>query len=153
MITHSSSTAILTKSQQVLQLLGSIHKKTVLVLIDSGCSTNFVSTALVHKMNLPTVPSPRHFDVELADGSLSHCTTLVPKLSIRIQKYRDKIDFDIMPLSRYDMILGQPWLYEYDPLISFRNHSLQFVQNGNLVELSGIRDQTQVPSISALQAK
>ncbi|MCO5586070.1 hypothetical protein L7F22_040009 [Adiantum nelumboides] len=110
-------------SNQVLSLLGFVGKHP---LVDSGCSTNFVSTTLVSKLRLPTQQSVEAFQVELADGSYLQCNKKVQQLEFQIQNYQDQLGFSVMPLSHYDMILGQSWLYQYDPIISFRDHSIRF---------------------------
>lgn len=126
---------------QVLSLLGSISGSPINVLIDNGCSKNFVSTRVMKELALKTVLSPEHFEVELADGFVFSCSCMVPNLAYRIQQYRDQKDFEIMPLSWYDMILGQQWLYEYDPMIRFRNHSIHFLKARREYALQGLFDQ------------
>ncbi|MCO5577290.1 hypothetical protein L7F22_031117 [Adiantum nelumboides] len=114
-------------SNQVLSLLGFVGKHPLNVLVDSGCSTNFVSTTLVSKLRLPTQQSVKAFQVELADGSYLQCNKKVQQLEFQIQDYQDQLGFSVMPLSHYDMILGQSWLYQYDPIISFRDHSIRLM--------------------------
>ncbi|MCO5586832.1 hypothetical protein L7F22_040776 [Adiantum nelumboides] len=112
-------------SNQVLSLLGFVGNHPLNVLVDSGCSTNFVSTMLVNKLRLPTQQSVEAFQVELADGSYLQCNKKVQQLEFQIQDYKDQLGFSVMPLSHYDMILEQSWLYQYDPIISFRDHSIR----------------------------
>ncbi|MCO5611997.1 hypothetical protein L7F22_066258 [Adiantum nelumboides] len=114
---------------QVLSLLGFIGKHPLNVLVDSGCSANFVSTTLVNELQLQTQQSEEAFQVELADGSFLQCNKKVHQLQFQIQDYRDQLNFSVMPLSHYDMILGQSWLYQYDPIISFRNHPIRLYHN------------------------
>ncbi|MCO5599666.1 hypothetical protein L7F22_053771 [Adiantum nelumboides] len=67
-------------SNQVLRLLGFVGNHPLNVLVDSGCSTNFVSTMLVSKLRLPTQQSVEAFQVELADGSYLQCNKKVQQL-------------------------------------------------------------------------
>ncbi|MCO5601690.1 hypothetical protein L7F22_055813 [Adiantum nelumboides] len=60
-------------SNQVLSLLRFVGKHPLNVLVDSGCSTNFVSTTLVSKLRLPTQQSVEAFQVEFANGSYLQC--------------------------------------------------------------------------------
>ncbi|MCO5558964.1 hypothetical protein L7F22_012555 [Adiantum nelumboides] len=122
-------------SNQVLSLLGFVGKHPLNVLVDSGCSTNFVSTMFVSKLRLPTQQSVEAFQVELADGSYLQCNKKVQQLEFQIQDYQDQLGFSVMPLSHYDMILGQSWLYQYDPIISFRDHSIRLFHRNQEVEL------------------
>ncbi|MCO5598177.1 hypothetical protein L7F22_052269 [Adiantum nelumboides] len=122
-------------SNQVLSLLGFVGNHPLNVLVDSGCSTNFVSTMLVSKLRLPTQQSVEAFQVELADGSYLQCNKKVQQLEFQIQDYKDQLGFSVMPLSHYDMILGQSWLYQYDPIISFRDHTIRLFHRNQEVEL------------------
>ncbi|MCO5547079.1 hypothetical protein L7F22_000520 [Adiantum nelumboides] len=129
-------------SNQVLSLLRFVGKHPLNVLVDSGCSTNFVSTTLVSKLRLSTQQSVEAFQVELADGSYIQCNKRVQQLEFQIQDYRDQLNFSVMPLSHYDMIIGQSWLYQYDPITSFRDpitsfrdHSIRLYHDNQELEL------------------
>ncbi|MCO5561850.1 hypothetical protein L7F22_015474 [Adiantum nelumboides] len=140
-------------SNQVLSLLGFVGKHPLNVLVDSGCSTNFVSTMLVSKLRLPTQQSVEAFQVELADGSYLQCNKKVQQLEFQIQEYQDQLGFSVMPLSHYDMILGQSWLYQYDPIISFRDHSIRLFHRNQEVELRGLFNTQPITMVSAMQVK
>ncbi|MCO5558688.1 hypothetical protein L7F22_012274 [Adiantum nelumboides] len=75
-------------SNQVLSLLGFVGNHPLNVLVDSGCSTNFVSIMLVSKLRLPTQQSVEAFQVELADGSYLQCNKKVQQLEFQIQDYK-----------------------------------------------------------------
>ncbi|MCO5550638.1 hypothetical protein L7F22_004127 [Adiantum nelumboides] len=140
-------------SNQVLSLLGFVGNHPLNVLVDSGCSTNFVSTMLVSKLRLPTQQSVEAFQVELADGSYLQCNKKVQQLEFHIQDYKDQLGFSVMPLSHYDMILGQSWLYQYDPIISFRDHSNRLFHRNQEVELRGLFNTQPITMVSAMQVK
>ncbi|MCO5564356.1 hypothetical protein L7F22_018016 [Adiantum nelumboides] len=140
-------------SNQVLSLLGFVGNHPLNVLVDSGCSTNFVSTTLVSKLRLPTQQSVEAFQVELSDGSNLQCNKKVQQLEFQIQDYKDQLGFSVMPLSHYDMILGQSWLYQYDPIISFRDHSIRLFHRNQEVELRGLFNTQPITMVSAMQVK
>ncbi|MCO5557364.1 hypothetical protein L7F22_010927 [Adiantum nelumboides] len=140
-------------SNQVLSLLGFVGNHPLNVLVDSGCSTNFVSTMLVSKLRLPTQQSVEAFQVELTDGSHLKCNKKVQQLEFQIQDYKDQLGFSVMPLSHYDMILGQSWLYQYDPIISFRDHSIRLFHRNQEVELRGLFNTQPTTMVSAMQVK
>ncbi|MCO5607651.1 hypothetical protein L7F22_061849 [Adiantum nelumboides] len=86
-------------SNEVLSLLGFVGKHPLNVSVDSGCSTNFVSTMLVSKLRLPTQQSVEAFQVELVDGSYLQCNKKVQQLEFQIQDYQDQLGFSVMLLS------------------------------------------------------
>ncbi|MCO5578432.1 hypothetical protein L7F22_032274 [Adiantum nelumboides] len=140
-------------SNHVLSLLGFVGNHPLNVLVDSGCSTNFVSTMLISKLRLPTQQSVEAFQVELADGSYLQCNKKVQQLEFQIQDYKDQLGFSVMPLSHYDMILGQSWPYQYDPIISFRDHSIWLFHRNQEVELHGLFNTEPITMVSAMQVK
>ncbi|MCO5581934.1 hypothetical protein L7F22_035823 [Adiantum nelumboides] len=140
-------------SNHVLSLLEFVGKHPLNVLVDSGCSTNFVSTTLVSKLRLPTQQSVETFQVELADGSCLQCNKKVQQLEFQIQDYQDQLGFSVMPLSHYDMILRPSWLYQYDPIISFRDHSIRLFHNNQELELRGLFNTQPITMVSAMQEK
>ncbi|MCO5549366.1 hypothetical protein L7F22_002837 [Adiantum nelumboides] len=109
-------------SNQVLSLLGFIGKHPLNLLVDSGCSTNFVSTTLISKLRLPTQQSVEAFQVELADGSYLQCNK-------------------------------KSWLYQYDPIISFRDHSIRLYHDNQELELRGLLNTQPITMVSAMQVK
>jgi hypothetical protein len=57
-------------------------------------------------MGLPTEPSPYAYTVEMPDGTRSiSFDRRVIGLDLVIQNYREKLDFDITKLLRFDIIL------------------------------------------------
>ncbi|MCO5583112.1 hypothetical protein L7F22_037020 [Adiantum nelumboides] len=140
-------------SNQVLSLLGFVGKHPLNVLVDSGCSTNFVSTTLVSKLRLPTQQSVEAFQVELADGSYLQCNKKVQQLEFQVEDYQGQLGFSVMPLSHYDMILGQSWLFQYDPIISFRDHSIRLFHRNQEVELRGLFNTQPITMVFAMQVK
>ncbi|MCO5568532.1 hypothetical protein L7F22_022231 [Adiantum nelumboides] len=150
---NTNVSVLVNLSIQVLRLLGFVGKHPLNVLVDSGCSTNFVSTTLVSKLRLPTQQSVEAFEVELADGSYLHCNKKVLQLAFQIQDYQDQLGFSVMPLSHYDMILGQSWLYQYDPIISFRDDSIRLFYRNQEVKLRGLFNTQPITMVSAMQVK
>ncbi|MCO5552929.1 hypothetical protein L7F22_006448 [Adiantum nelumboides] len=139
-------------SNQVLSLLGFVGKHPLNVLVGSGCFTNFVSTTLVSKLRLSTQQSMKACQVELADGSYLQCNKKVQQLEVQMKDYQDQLGFSVMPLSHYDMILGQSWLYQYDPIISFRDHSIRLYHD-NQEQLRGLFNTQPITMVSAMQVK
>ena len=59
--------------------------------------------------------------IKMANGSEADCSGEVQDISVQIENYKSHPqDFDLTTLERYDVILGKPWLWEEDPIISHR---------------------------------
>jgi hypothetical protein len=105
---------------------GKLHGRPVKVLVDCGASSNFVSTTFVAQHGLETVPANKPFVVRLADGQRQACAEALPKSSLHIRRYKDKLDLHILPIKNFDVILGMPWLRQYKPYIDWDAGILTF---------------------------
>jgi hypothetical protein len=124
------------QSWEHMKLRGRVMAKEVMVLIDSGCTHNFISSKVVKALNLkPTALDP--YVVHLPDGSNQLWNRQVKSVPLRIQTYYDLLTFGIMDLAHIDIILGQQWLYAKDPKISFRKHTVELDHNGKRHKLMG----------------
>ena len=45
--------------------------------------------------------------------------------------YSEELPFSVMPLHKYDVIIGKQWLAHYNPEISMRTNELSFLFLGN----------------------
>eukprot|EP01018_Ginkgo_biloba_P030966 Gb_34554 [translate_table: standard] len=91
---------------------GKINGHDATILVDNGCTHNFVSEEFAKKEGLKTQEAPYSYEVELADGHGTQAwEEFAAKVPIDIQYYENHLDFDIMKIGRYDAILGQKWLW------------------------------------------
>lgn len=98
-------------------------------MLDSGATGNFVSLGFVQKHSFVTSPLPRQDTVTLADGSTQTTGSMVQAAAVRIGSYSDRLDLVTLPLTGYDVILGMPWLYHYNPVVDWQLETLSFVQH------------------------
>src|SRR6185312_11598388 len=99
--------------------------------VDSGANTNFVSTEFIQKYNLlVNIESTTTNNVTLADGSLQVSCGILEHACINIGTYTDHFDFTVLPLPKYDAILGLPWLQSLNPTIDWITPSITLVHDG-----------------------
>lgn len=98
---------------------------TATVLLDSGASRDFISSRFVADNSLPTSPLPGLLRVRLANGSLS-TSALGCQLPFSISTYSDSRLFTITELQGYDIILGMPFLKQYNPVIDWQLSTVTF---------------------------
>ena len=82
-----------------------------LILLDCGSTHDLISTDFVKRHNLQMVPSDTQLEVDLADGmktSIPRVTTQPVK--VVVNDFNEQQTFTCYPLSKYDAILGKPWL-------------------------------------------
>ena len=117
----------------LLKLAGLVAGQPAVVLIDCGADGNFVSSDLAARLpsSLRVVPSSH--TVTLADGHGKAAGGLVSSVPVVLGSYADRLDLVVTQLQGYDVILGMPWLRQYNPAIDWRGATLSFVDaNRNL---------------------
>ena len=98
------------------EIVGFIHGQTARILLDSGCSTyvldsNFAKRARI----LPISTKPVPIQLAVRAASQIDLRTKTEKLSMSIgEKTQTQKAFFILPLPRYDAILGIPFVEEFN---------------------------------------
>jgi DNA-binding Xre family transcriptional regulator len=91
----------------------------------------------VHKYKLTTQDiSP--LSVELADGQklTINRTHKIKTLTLGDSYRTNNISAQVLPLQRYDLILGKPWFYHANPSINWRQNTLTFRYGTKTIEVA-----------------
>jgi len=115
-----------TSIRELIKLNGIVKGRAVVILIDSGATGNFIRSSFAEENRFKSSDLPQQSVVTLADGSQRTTGKLIAGASIRIGSYSDKLDLVSLPLTGYDVILGMPWLYHYNPMIDWRKKIIRF---------------------------
>jgi hypothetical protein len=113
--------------RSLLKLNGFVGPYPAVFLVDSGSSDNFVSEEFVQRHNLNASPLAEKQRVKLGDGHVRMVDKGISPANIEIASYRDRLDLPIFPVQGYDVIIGKPWLEQYNPQIDWRGHTITFV--------------------------
>lgn len=128
------------QGRKTIKLLGFIQNQEVLILVDSGSSSNFISDRLVHKLGC-TVSPCASAKVTIADGGSLQCNSMVKSMEWRVQGHTFTTDMKVLKLGYYDMILGIDWLDEFSPMwVHWRRKEFRFTYKGIRITLKGIKD-------------
>lgn len=65
--------------RKTIRLEGLIQKQHILILVDSGSSSNFLSESVIKRLNIP-VEDTAVSQVTIADGGKMLCTKMSPKV-------------------------------------------------------------------------
>ncbi len=96
------------------------------VLIDSGATDNFISKNLLHQLKIGYLPVETPIKIwnvdgtHNQDGAISHFTDL----QVRTGTGTKTLRFLITNLGRDKVILGYPWLTAFEPVIHWRDATL-----------------------------
>jgi hypothetical protein len=114
MILHS-----VTIKRSLLYMNGRINNRTCRLLLDSGASSNFVSSEWVKKYKQSTSQLNQHQEVKMANGVLAVAKERLERAALHIGEYHGPVSFIVLDLPQVDAILGIPWLREVNPTINW----------------------------------
>ena len=100
-----------------IEFEGTLAGRTIIVLLDSGASANFVSDELVHELSLPTIPISSPVNVRVADG---RCFVVKSSVTVDLTLGTLQVGVTCLPsvLSHYDLVLGKPRLTVFNCRVS-----------------------------------
>ena len=131
---------------QLLVVRANVSGNIALCLIDSGATHNFVASRFVAEFNLPSRRLSKPMTIVLADGdSQKLADHEVSNVTLCIDSFSTQIDLVVADLSRYDVILGKPWLWSADPQISFRRNELKLFDGSSYIITQGISSNIDKP--------
>ena len=96
------------------------------VLVDSGATDNFISKNLLHRLKIGYLPVESPIKIWNVDGThnqngaISHFTDLQVRTGTETKTLR----FLITNLGRDEVILGYPWLTAFEPIIHWKDATL-----------------------------
>jgi hypothetical protein len=109
----------------------------MLVLVDSGSSTSFVSRHVVHQLGLAIQVCPAVI-VKAANGETMVSNTMVKGLEWWAGAQLFHTDMRILTLSAFDAILRYDWLRHHNPMeCDWEQKFLKFTMEGRQVVLQG----------------
>ena len=110
-----SSDTIAQPGVKTLQFQGMFQQQPVLILLDSGSSTSFISQHLLSQLSVNPVQC-HSLAVKVANGEMVLCSAQLPAAVWSIQQYQFTHDFKVLPITHYDIILGMDWLQLFSPM-------------------------------------
>jgi hypothetical protein len=102
----------------------------LVALLDSGSTHNFISEAAARRTGLPLQHRPR-FTAMVANGECVACVDVIRSAPLTIGGASFPTDLYVMPLAGYDVILDTRWLTVLGPIVwDFGNRVVSFTYQG-----------------------
>ena len=121
---------------------GRIKHQSIIVLVDSGSTHNFIDSAIVKRLNCPT-QSISGLQVTVANGDTVKTQAACLALHWEVQGFHQVTDFLVLPLQGCDLVLGIQWLKTLGPIMwNFETLTMQFQTGNNMVLLKGLQGGT-----------
>jgi hypothetical protein len=126
-----------TTNEECMAVRALLQNQVMLVLIDLGSSTNFISKQLVDRMGLPVHPCSSA-KVRVANGEIMYSDTMVQSLEWWANGHTYQSDMRVLGLGAYNAILGYDWLRRHSPMhCDWDDKVISFVDKGVEVQLVG----------------
>lgn len=130
-----------TDSGESLKLTAKVKNKVMLILVDSGSSHSFVSSAFLSRCDITPVSMQPQL-VKVANGETMVTKSVVKDMSWWIQGHTITANMRVLDLNAFDAILGYDWLKSHSPMnCHWENRTIEFEWQGKSVLLQGILPQ------------
>ena len=115
-------------SNKLIRLQAKCRGEVLSVLLDSGASEDYMDPGAVKKLNLPVL-SLGDLQVQLGNGALQDCSCVVPSVKYCMNKMKDRRPLTVTKLAQDDIVLGKPWLTQFNPDIDWAANTVTVVKN------------------------
>ena len=103
-----------------------LNKADIELLMDSGCSGNFIHPEVVRQLNLPTLERAQPLRVRHVEGKTFGISDWRAMFSLVIGEHFEYMAANIVPIGQHKLILGMPWLVHHNPAINWVTRELSF---------------------------
>lgn len=127
------------QGKRTLRLQGIINHQELLILVDSGSSSTFISQGAVERLGC-TTQQTTEVTMTAANGGKLASTTLVPQVTWWTQGHTFSTTTRVLDLKYYDMILGMDWLETHSPMwVHWKKKKMRFHHNGKRITISCVK--------------
>jgi len=131
-----------------MQIAVGLGAASLVALLDSGSTHNFISEAAAHRSGLPVHRRAR-LTAMVANGERVKCLGVIRGAPLRIGGDSFPADLYVMPLAGYDIVLGTRWLATLGPIVwDFNDHAISFTHKGRGLYWQGLAG-PRTPAVSA----
>jgi len=100
-------------------------------MIDSGANMNIISLKFQKHTKIPCTKKENPYELTVINGSRlpgqDEVTHETRPLRMKLQQHDEEIILDVVNGTRYDIVLGLPWLRKWNPLrINWITHKIEF---------------------------
>eukprot|EP00967_Tisochrysis_lutea_P008132 scaffold9713_cov25-Tisochrysis_lutea.AAC.1 len=92
----------------------------------NGATHNFIDENLLWSSGIISLAKESPDTIRLANGEAQLSTLTLPKARTHIGTYKDALDYHATRLKGFDAILGKEWLARVNPVIDWKQNTVQF---------------------------
>ena len=105
------------------------------ILVDSGASRDFISQQMVERIGIQTSRIDTPFGVSMADGRTVNAGRVVKSVDLSIGPLRVKRDLFVINMTGLEVVLGKPFLHDFNPNLDWINNSMELSHEGQMLLL------------------
>jgi hypothetical protein len=116
-----------------MQVRVSLGATTLVALLDTGSTHNFIAEDATRRTGLPVQPRPRLM-ATVANGERVTCPGVIRRAPVIIEGETFFIDLFVMPLACYHLVLGTHWMVTLGRVVwDFVDRTVSFQHQGRQV--------------------
>nr|GEV56083.1 putative reverse transcriptase domain-containing protein [Tanacetum cinerariifolium] len=123
------------------------------VLFDSGADKSFISLSFASMLNIPTITIDAFYDIKMADGNLVSTNTVIQGCTLTLLNQPFKIDFMLIKLDSFNVVIGMDWLSKYHAKILCDEKVVHIPIDGETLIIRGDQSKTRLNLISCIKTK
>jgi hypothetical protein len=104
-------------------------------IIDGGSCNNLVNIEVVKKLGLTTGEHPHPYHIQWFNNNGKFKVTKTAKVHFSIGSYHDFVDFDVVSMDAFSLLLGCPWEFDTDAIHHGRSYKYTFMHKGKEIVL------------------
>eukprot|EP00257_Ricinus_communis_P017462 XP_015575900.1 uncharacterized protein LOC107261409 [Ricinus communis] len=108
------------------------------LIINGGCCTNVASTMMVDRLKLPTFKHHKPYVLQWLNDYGGLRVTKQVKVAFSINKFRDEVLCDVIPMHACHLLLGRPWLFDRNVVNYGRTNSYSLVMDSVRYSLASL---------------
>jgi hypothetical protein len=129
-----------------MQITVTLGPASLVALLDSGSTHNFISAAAAHQSGIPIQRRPR-LTAMVANGERITCAGVLRNAPLHVEGEPYPADLFVMPLAGYDVVLGTRWLGALGPIVwDLTRRRMTFHRPGRCISWAGTPSAT-VPAV------
>ena len=101
------------RAKTTLKILGTVNKRKLIILINSGSTHSFLDYDTAKELNYQ-MQKTTSWMMTLANGRRIHYNVKCPNFAWQMQNYKFQVEFKISSLRGCDMNLGADWIWIHD---------------------------------------
>lgn len=116
-----------------MQVKVQVGAVTLIALLDTGSSHNFIAEEAARRTNLAVQAKPR-LTATVANGEKLQCAGVLRQAPITIAGEDFQVDLFVLPLAGYDLVLGTQWMVTLGPITwDFQARTMSFARQDRVV--------------------